>query len=233
MYYVVFASDADRKFQDISQRYQNLQSSHSTSTESELKMKVILFQSYILISMKFGELRDVRSNYFSTKSVQKTYQTCILHHEIAFYLRPGPSYWCCPSAGVGEAFGSSGTRRCDCEEHEIWSGQTTWTWAGNETSTGGKLFLKVSTLSLSNFFCGGCIPLNHYLSKFQSSLNFLSRETKENSSLLKEETEGLRRKLERMERVMEEKLKVELEKEVNACRSTVCHWAFSIILLWK
>ncbi|KAL0204152.1 hypothetical protein M9458_002170, partial [Cirrhinus mrigala] len=37
--------------------------------------------------------------------------------------------------------------------------------------------------------------------------NTFLRETKENNSLLKEETEGLRRKLERMEKVMEEKLK--------------------------
>ncbi|KAF4119020.1 mitotic spindle assembly checkpoint protein MAD1 [Onychostoma macrolepis] len=43
--------------------------------------------------------------------------------------------------------------------------------------------------------------------------NSFLRETKENNSLLREETEGLRRKLERMERVMEEKLKVELQKE--------------------
>uniref|UniRef100_A0A8C1EPX3 Mitotic spindle assembly checkpoint protein MAD1 n=2 Tax=Cyprinus carpio TaxID=7962 RepID=A0A8C1EPX3_CYPCA len=43
--------------------------------------------------------------------------------------------------------------------------------------------------------------------------NTFLRETKENNSLLREETEGLRRKLERVERVMEEKLKVELEKE--------------------
>ncbi|XP_051983001.1 mitotic spindle assembly checkpoint protein MAD1 isoform X1 [Xyrauchen texanus] len=43
--------------------------------------------------------------------------------------------------------------------------------------------------------------------------NCYLRETKENNSLLKEETEGLRRKLERMERVLEEKLKMELEKE--------------------
>ncbi|KAF4074848.1 hypothetical protein AMELA_G00228180 [Ameiurus melas] len=43
--------------------------------------------------------------------------------------------------------------------------------------------------------------------------NSYLRETRENSSLLKEETEGLRRKLERMEKVLEEKLKIELEKE--------------------
>ncbi|KAB5523194.1 hypothetical protein PHYPO_G00149730 [Pangasianodon hypophthalmus] len=43
--------------------------------------------------------------------------------------------------------------------------------------------------------------------------NAYLRETQENSSLLKEETEGLRRKLERMEKVLEEKLKLELEKE--------------------
>uniref|UniRef100_A0A3B1K086 Mitotic spindle assembly checkpoint protein MAD1 n=1 Tax=Astyanax mexicanus TaxID=7994 RepID=A0A3B1K086_ASTMX len=43
--------------------------------------------------------------------------------------------------------------------------------------------------------------------------NLYLRETKENCSLLKEETEGLRKKLERMEKVVEEKLKLELEKE--------------------
>uniref|UniRef100_A0A673HEF0 Mitotic spindle assembly checkpoint protein MAD1 n=1 Tax=Sinocyclocheilus rhinocerous TaxID=307959 RepID=A0A673HEF0_9TELE len=50
-----------KKFQDVSQRYQNLQSSHSTSTESELKMKVFVFQSYSTISMMCGALRDVRN----------------------------------------------------------------------------------------------------------------------------------------------------------------------------
>uniref|UniRef100_A0AAR2L8C2 Mitotic arrest deficient 1 like 1 n=1 Tax=Pygocentrus nattereri TaxID=42514 RepID=A0AAR2L8C2_PYGNA len=45
--------------------------------------------------------------------------------------------------------------------------------------------------------------------------NLYLRETKENCSLLKEETEGLRKKLERMEKVVEEKLKLELEKEVT------------------
>ncbi|XP_060754557.1 mitotic spindle assembly checkpoint protein MAD1 [Neoarius graeffei] len=43
--------------------------------------------------------------------------------------------------------------------------------------------------------------------------NAYLREMQENSSLLKEETDGLRRKLERMEKVLEEKLKLELEKE--------------------
>ncbi|XP_066505330.1 mitotic spindle assembly checkpoint protein MAD1 [Hoplias malabaricus] len=43
--------------------------------------------------------------------------------------------------------------------------------------------------------------------------NLYLRENKENCSLLKEETEGLRKKLERMEKVVEEKLKLELEKE--------------------
>uniref|UniRef100_A0A673KD93 Mitotic spindle assembly checkpoint protein MAD1 n=1 Tax=Sinocyclocheilus rhinocerous TaxID=307959 RepID=A0A673KD93_9TELE len=50
--------------------------------------------------------------------------------------------------------------------------------------------------------------------------NAFLRETKENNSLLKEETEGLRKKLERVERVMEEKLKAELEKEVNSYTHT-------------
>lgn len=39
MYYI-FAFDVCRKFQDMSQKYQNMQSSQSTSTESELKIKV-------------------------------------------------------------------------------------------------------------------------------------------------------------------------------------------------
>lgn len=56
-----FSSVVNRKFQDVSQRYQNLQSSHSTSTESELKMKVFVFQSYSSISMMCGTLRDVRN----------------------------------------------------------------------------------------------------------------------------------------------------------------------------
>lgn len=73
----------------------------------------------------------------------------------------------------------------------------------------------MSTLSSANFLCDGCIHKSLFITS-QLSLNFLLRETKENNSLLREETEGLRRKLERMERVMEEKLKVELEKEVNS-----------------
>ncbi len=60
-YALCFSSDANRKFQDVSQRYQNLHSSHSTSTESELKMKVFVFQSYSSISMMCGALRDVRN----------------------------------------------------------------------------------------------------------------------------------------------------------------------------
>ncbi|GAA6080163.1 uncharacterized, partial [Tachysurus ichikawai] len=43
--------------------------------------------------------------------------------------------------------------------------------------------------------------------------NTYLREMQENNSLLKEETDGLKRKLERMEKVQEEKLKLELEKE--------------------
>uniref|UniRef100_A0A672L7N4 Mitotic spindle assembly checkpoint protein MAD1 n=1 Tax=Sinocyclocheilus grahami TaxID=75366 RepID=A0A672L7N4_SINGR len=45
--------------------------------------------------------------------------------------------------------------------------------------------------------------------------NTFLRETKENNSLLREETEGLRRKLERMERAMEEKLKVEKPEDLS------------------
>lgn len=56
---------------------------------------------------------------------------------------------------------------------------------------------------------------NVYLASLRLSFK---RETKENNSLLKEETEGLRRKLERLEKVMEEKIKVELEKEVTGCK---------------
>ncbi|XP_030636384.1 mitotic spindle assembly checkpoint protein MAD1 isoform X1 [Chanos chanos] len=43
--------------------------------------------------------------------------------------------------------------------------------------------------------------------------NAYLRETKENSSLLKEETEGLRKKLKRMEKVKEDMVNLELEKE--------------------
>lgn len=49
---------------------------------------------------------------------------------------------------------------------------------------------------------------------------FLYRETKENCTLLKEETDGFRKKLERMEKFVEEKLKVELEKEVTKTNET-------------
>lgn len=44
----------------------------------------------------------------------------------------------------------------------------------------------------------------------------LFRESRENCSLLKEEVEGLRRKLERMAKTKEELVNMELEKEVNA-----------------
>lgn len=43
----------------------------------------------------------------------------------------------------------------------------------------------------------------------------MSRESRENCSLLKEEVEGLRRKLERMAKTKEELVNMELEKEVN------------------
>ncbi|XP_072513766.1 mitotic spindle assembly checkpoint protein MAD1 isoform X1 [Salminus brasiliensis] len=54
--------------------------------------------------------------------------------------------------------------------------------------------------------------LEREIKRLQEENSYL-RETKENCSLLKEETEGLRKKLERMEKVVEEKLKLELEKE--------------------
>uniref|UniRef100_A0A8D0CMV1 Mitotic spindle assembly checkpoint protein MAD1 n=1 Tax=Sander lucioperca TaxID=283035 RepID=A0A8D0CMV1_SANLU len=48
--------------------------------------------------------------------------------------------------------------------------------------------------------------------------NAFLRESRENCSLLKEEVEGLRRKLERMQKTKEELVNIELEKEVNcAC----------------
>ena len=43
----------------------------------------------------------------------------------------------------------------------------------------------------------------------------LFRESRENCSLLKEEVEGLRKKLERMEKTKEELVNMELEKKVN------------------
>lgn len=43
----------------------------------------------------------------------------------------------------------------------------------------------------------------------------LSRGSRENCSLLKEEVEGLRKKLERMEKMKEDLVNVELEKEVK------------------
>uniref|UniRef100_A0A4W4FNX4 Mitotic spindle assembly checkpoint protein MAD1 n=1 Tax=Electrophorus electricus TaxID=8005 RepID=A0A4W4FNX4_ELEEL len=54
--------------------------------------------------------------------------------------------------------------------------------------------------------------LERELKRLQEENSYL-KETQENNSLLKEETEGLRRKLGRMEKVLEEKLKLELEKE--------------------
>lgn len=47
------------------------------------------------------------------------------------------------------------------------------------------------------------------------SLLAKSRESRENCSLLKEEVEGLTRKLERMEKTKEELVNIELEKEVD------------------
>lgn len=48
----------------------------------------------------------------------------------------------------------------------------------------------------------------------------MSRESRENCSLLKEEVEGLRKKVERMEQTKEELVKMELEKEVR-CLSII------------
>uniref|UniRef100_A0A8C1SI36 Mitotic spindle assembly checkpoint protein MAD1 n=1 Tax=Cyprinus carpio TaxID=7962 RepID=A0A8C1SI36_CYPCA len=110
-----------KKFQDVSQRYQNLQSSHSTSTESELKMKEL-------------------------------------------------------------------ERRLALQEQD-------------------SVIVKNMKSEVAR------LPeLEREIKRLREENTFL-RETKENNSLLREETEGLRRKLERVERVMEEKLKVELEKE--------------------
>ncbi|KPP66726.1 hypothetical protein Z043_114744, partial [Scleropages formosus] len=49
----------------------------------------------------------------------------------------------------------------------------------------------------------------------QEQVELQRRETKENSSLLKEEMEGLRKKLERMEKIKEDMVNLELEKEVR------------------
>ncbi|XP_060716774.1 mitotic spindle assembly checkpoint protein MAD1 [Tachysurus vachellii] len=54
--------------------------------------------------------------------------------------------------------------------------------------------------------------LKREIKQLQEENTYL-REMQENNSLLKEETDGLKRKLERMEKVQEEKLKLELEKE--------------------
>lgn len=48
------------------------------------------------------------------------------------------------------------------------------------------------------------------------SVSALRRENKENCSLLKEEAEGLKRKLERMAKAKEDLVTIELEKEVNS-----------------
>ncbi len=119
-YALCFSSDANRKFQDVSQRYQNLHSSHSTSTESELKMKVFVFQSYSSISMMCGALRDVRNTAVKYQVGEKKKNAQLVFYiKKLSYLCLAPSYVNCPFAGVGEAFGSSGARLCDCEKHEV------------------------------------------------------------------------------------------------------------------
>lgn len=50
------------------------------------------------------------------------------------------------------------------------------------------------------------------------AFNSLYRENRENCSLLKEEVEGLRKKLERMEKIKEELVNMEMEKEVKTVR---------------
>uniref|UniRef100_A0A4W4FNW9 Mitotic spindle assembly checkpoint protein MAD1 n=1 Tax=Electrophorus electricus TaxID=8005 RepID=A0A4W4FNW9_ELEEL len=70
--------------------------------------------------------------------------------------------------------------------------------------------------------------LERELKRLQEENSYL-KETQENNSLLKEETEGLRRKLGRMEKVLEEKLKLELEKECLYSYSG-CHSFISCIL---
>uniref|UniRef100_A0A672MT38 Mitotic spindle assembly checkpoint protein MAD1 n=1 Tax=Sinocyclocheilus grahami TaxID=75366 RepID=A0A672MT38_SINGR len=110
-----------KKYQDVSQRYQNLQSSHSISTESELKMKE-LERRLALQEQDSVIVKNMKSEMVRLPELER----------------------------------------------------------------------EIKRLREENCFL---------------------RETKENNSLLKEETEGLRKKLERVERVMEEKLKAELEKE--------------------
>ncbi|XP_016309018.1 mitotic spindle assembly checkpoint protein MAD1-like isoform X2 [Sinocyclocheilus anshuiensis] len=110
-----------KKYQDVSQRYQNLQSSHSISTESELKMKE-LERRLALQEQDSVIVKNMKSEMVRLPELER----------------------------------------------------------------------EIKRLREENAFL---------------------RETKENNSLLKEETEGLRKKLERVERVMEEKLKAELEKE--------------------
>lgn len=52
------------------------------------------------------------------------------------------------------------------------------------------------------------------------------RENKENCSLLKEEAEGLKRKLERMAKAKEDLVSLELEKEVNPVTLLVFYFSF-------
>lgn len=57
----------------------------------------------------------------------------------------------------------------------------------------------------------------NYVSRFfNCCLAFHHREMKENNGLLKEEVEGLQRKLERYEKVQEQLVTVELENEVRS-----------------
>lgn len=56
-------------------------------------------------------------------------------------------------------------------------------------------------------------------------MSALLRENKENCILLKEEAEGLKRKLERMSKSKEDLVTIEIEKEVNSVRLFVCHQA--------
>lgn len=83
-----------------------------------------------------------------------------------------------------------------------------------------------------------CVPSKNTKFCFDALLITCSRDSRENCSLLKEEVEGLRKKLERMEKMKEDLVNMEHEKEarvpniLNGSRSNgrVQIRAFSLVL---
>lgn len=129
-----------------------------------------------------------------------------------------------PQPGFGAEAGAAGAGGCDCEEHEVGAGAAAQGGAGAEAAEGGERLPAVRPRLLGLEL--GCVRVRLALlglllvPRIRGCLSdFVSgpgREMRETNGLLREEVEGLQRKLGRQEKMQENLVDLELEKEVRA-----------------